>query len=210
MSMSSLLLSDSESEDSVLMSSGSSRAKWLSLTSTVLFEFFGWMNEVFFPLRMMKVAGTVGEIFFGLKRTRSHRSKLVTAESRTLRLSSSSTRVLPRILEVFQWVIKARCRKAANDTFRFGLQAWIARFTVSLDGRWEIPSFYSPVIHTISSLLPKSGPLSDTNILGIPNLAKIWFKCTFTVCEVLFPAGKASIQTDPASTITKILPWSLT
>ena len=40
-SMSSLLLSDCESVDSVLMSSGSSRAIWLSLTSTALFEFSG-------------------------------------------------------------------------------------------------------------------------------------------------------------------------
>ena len=78
-SMLSLLLSDCESVDSVLMSSGSNRAIWLSLTRTVLFEFFGWMNEMFILLRIMKVAGTVGELFVGLKRTRSHRSKSVTA-----------------------------------------------------------------------------------------------------------------------------------
>ena len=129
-SMSSLLLSDCESVDSVLMSSGSSRAIWMSLTSTVLLEFSGWMNKVFIPLRIVKVAGTVGELFVCLKRTRSHRSKSVTAGSLTLRPSSSSTGVFPRVLEVYRCVIKARCRKAPNDTLRFGLQAWIARFTV--------------------------------------------------------------------------------
>ena len=129
-SMSFLLLSDCESVDSVLMSSGSSRAIWLSLTSTVLFEFSGWMNEVFIPLRIVKVAGTVGELFVGLKRTRLHRSKSVTAGSLTLRPSNSYTGILLRVLEVFRCVIKARCRKESNDTFRFGLQAWIARFTV--------------------------------------------------------------------------------
>ena len=45
------------------------------------------MNEVFIPLRIMKVAGTVGELFVGLKRTRSHRSKSVTAGSLILRPS---------------------------------------------------------------------------------------------------------------------------
>ena len=72
-SMSSLLLSDCESVDSVLIPSGSSRAIWLPLTSTLLFEFPGWMHEVFIPLRIKKVAGTVGELFVCLKRTRSHR-----------------------------------------------------------------------------------------------------------------------------------------
>ena len=94
-SMSSLLLSDCESVDSVLMSSGSNRAIWLSLTRFVLFDFSGWMNEVFIPLRIMKVAGTVGELFVGLKRTRSHRSKSVTAGSLILRPRSSSTGNLP-------------------------------------------------------------------------------------------------------------------
>ena len=206
--MSCLLLSDFESVDYVLMSSGSSRAIWLSLTSTVLFEYSGWMNEVLIPLPLMKLAGTVDELFVGLKRTRSHRSKSVTAGSLTLRSSSSSTGVLPRVLEVFRCVIKTRCRKAPNDTFRFGLQAWIARFTV-WTARSAIPFalgwymgdsiFLNPsdLHQCLRSLLTNSGPLSDTNILGIPNLAKIWLKCTFTVCEVLFPAGKASIQPDP-------------
>ena len=64
------------------------------------------MNEAFIPLRIMKVAGTVGELFVALKRTRSHRSKSVTAGSLTLRPSSSSTGVLNRVLEVFRCVIK--------------------------------------------------------------------------------------------------------
>ena len=78
----------------------------------------------------MKVAGTVGQLFDALKRTRSHRSKSVTAGGLTLRPSSSSTGVLPRVLELFRCVIKACCRKAPNDTFRFELEARIARFTV--------------------------------------------------------------------------------
>ena len=80
------------------------------------------MNEVFIQVCLMKVAGTVDELFVGLKRTRSHRLKSVTAGSLTLRPSSSFTGVLPRVLEVFRYVIKTRSRKAPNDTFRFELQ----------------------------------------------------------------------------------------
>ena len=89
------------------------------------------MNEVYFPLRIMKVVRTV-DVLVGLKRTGSHRSKLVTAGSVTFRPSISSTGVLPRVLdvircprvlEVIRCVIRARCRKAPNETFRFGLQA---------------------------------------------------------------------------------------
>ena len=71
----------------------------------------------------MKVAGTVGELWASLKKTRSHRLKSLTAGSLTLRPIGSSTGVLPRVLEVFRCVIKARCRKAPNYPFRFGLQA---------------------------------------------------------------------------------------
>ena len=48
------------------MSSGSSRANLLSLTSPVMFEFSGWMNEVFISLRIMSVTGTVGDLLVGL------------------------------------------------------------------------------------------------------------------------------------------------
>ena len=71
----------------------------------------------------MKVAGTAGELCVVLKKTRSHRSKSVTGGSLTLRPSSSSTGVLPRVMEVLRCVIKAHYRKAPNDTFKFGLQA---------------------------------------------------------------------------------------
>ena len=52
-----------------MMLSGSSRAIWLSINSTVLFEISGCMKAVFIPLRIMKLAGTVGDPLVGVKRT---------------------------------------------------------------------------------------------------------------------------------------------
>ena len=94
----SLLFSDSEpvdcwSVDTVLMSSCSSRSIWLSLTGTVLFEFSGWLNKVFIPVRIMNIAGTVGDVIVYLKRTGSHWSKSVTAGSHSFRPSSGFTGV---------------------------------------------------------------------------------------------------------------------
>ena len=127
-SMLSLLFSDCESVgccslELVLVSSDACRAVWLALTSTVLFYFSVWMNEVFMPLRIMKVAGTVGDVSVALKKTGSHRSKSVTAGIIIFCPGNSSTENLPRVLEMFRRVIKAFFRKAPNDSFRFGLQA---------------------------------------------------------------------------------------
>ena len=183
------------------MSSVSSRAIWLSLTSTVMFKFSGWMNAVFIPLLIMKVAGTVCYLLVGLKRNSSQRSKSVTAVILTFRLSTSSTGVLFCVLIVFRCVIKACCRKTASDTFRFGFPAWIARFTVWTAhsaspfalGCYMGDCFFlipSDLHHCFKSTVTNSGPLSETNVFGIPKLAKIWLKYTFTVCEVIFPTGK--------------------
>ena len=81
------------------------------------------MNEAFITLCIVKVAGTVDDVLVDLKKTGSHRSKSVTAGSLTVRPSISSTGVFPRILEVLRCVIRAHCRIAPNETFRFGLQA---------------------------------------------------------------------------------------
>ena len=105
------------------MSSGSSYAIWLSLTSTVLFELSGSMNEVFNSWRVMKVIGTVDDVLVVLKKTGSHRSKSVTAGSLIFQPSISSTGFLPRVWEIFRCIIRARYRKAPNETIRFGLQA---------------------------------------------------------------------------------------
>ena len=77
---------------------------------------------MFILLRIVKVAGTV-DVLVGFKRTGSHISKSVAAGGLTFCPSTSFTGGLPRVLEVFRCVIKAHCRKAPNDTFRFGLQA---------------------------------------------------------------------------------------
>ena len=136
---------DCSSVDSVLMASCSSRAISLSLTSTVLFEFFGWLNGVFLPLHLMKIAGTICDVLVGQKRTGSHKSKSVTA--------GSLISVLALVSQEFSRVLGVlRCENVLNDTFRFGLLAWIARFTVwtarsaipfALYGRWMTP-FFNP------------------------------------------------------------------
>ena len=74
---------------------------------------------MFIPLRIMKVAGTVDDVLVGLKRTSSHRPKSVTAGNLTFRPSVGSTGVLPRVVKIFWCVIRARCRRAPNETFRF-------------------------------------------------------------------------------------------
>ena len=60
---------DGGTKDSVLMSTGSSRAFWLSLSSPALFEIFSWMNEMFNPCGIIKPTATVGDLFVSLKRT---------------------------------------------------------------------------------------------------------------------------------------------
>ena len=111
------------------------------------------MNEGFIPLRIMKVDGTFDDVIVALRRTGSpggHRSKSVTAGSLFFCPSIIPTGVWPRVLELFRFFIRARCKKAPIDSFRFGLQALIARFSVwpharqvllLLDGRWVTPSF---------------------------------------------------------------------
>ena len=78
---------------------------------------------MFIPLRTVKVAGSVDQLFDVLKKTGSHRLKSVTAGSLTFRGRISSIGVFPRVLEVFGCVMRARCRKAPSETSRFGLLA---------------------------------------------------------------------------------------
>ena len=177
-----LMLLDCESVDCWSVISG---AICLQLKRSVLFEYSGWMNEVFIPLRKMKEARAVGDLLVGLKRTRSNRSKSVTDGSLTFRPSSSSIGVFPRGLDAFRCFIKALCNIGLNVTFRFGLQAIITRFTAWAARSaspfalgWQMDDSIFLITrdphHCFRSMLTNSGQLSANNVSGIPNLAKNW------------------------------------
>ena len=162
----------------------------------------------------MKVAGTVFVFLLALNRMGSHKSNSAIAGCLILRPNRSSTGVLLLVFKVLRCFISALCRNAPNDTLRLG-HAWSARFTVwtALSasllalGWWTGDSIFlnpSDSHHCLRSPLTNS-----RQVYGIPNLAKIWWRYTLTVSDVLFSAGKASSQPETASIIPMILPWSL-
>ena len=141
--------------------SSSSLVFWLLLTRIVHVEFMGCMKDVFKPFLLVKVAETVFVFSLALNRMGSNKSNSAIAGSLTLRPNRCSTGVLPIVFEVLRCVISALCRNASNDTLRFGLYVWSARFTfwtalsassLALGYRRLIPfSFFSVIQTTVYS-----------------------------------------------------------
>ena len=112
------------------------------------------MNEVLFPLRIMKVAGTV-DVLVRLFLDQSH--GLLEFPLSVLILVPQEF-CFPSVLEVFRCVIKSRCRKVGKAHSDFDsrleepvslLRALARQVHLLLDGSWLTLSFYSSVIHTI-------------------------------------------------------------
>ena len=182
--------------------------------------FSNFMKDVFKPFLMMKVTGTVFVFSLALNRMSSNKAKTTIAGSLTLHPNRSSPGVLLFVFEVLRCVFSALCTNAPKDRLRLGLHDWSARFidwtalsASPLALGWWTGGFYFSIPtdshHCLRSPLTNLGPLSDTKVFGIPKLAKVSLRYVLTASDVLYPAGKASIQIEPASIITKILPWPL-